>query len=179
MNRLISNQRLVLLLFTVLTLSFGASIVIAGDPFAPKINVPEDIDNRDMWVQMANSWEVPSKAAVGFPAYPGSFIVALAPAGTVISNDDTLKTLPSLTLVTEDEQAKVVAFYKDALKDWKYKNSYDMFDIFWIGPDDFNNMDVSQAMTIPNLVVFESITGEPNFMPEAKTAITIVYEPKE
>jgi hypothetical protein len=94
-------------------------------------------------------------------------------------NDDTIMTLPSITLATEDEQAKVVSFYKEKLKEWKYKNSFDMFDIFWDGPDEFNNMDMTQGMTIPNLVVFGSTDGEPNFMPEAKTAITIVYKPKK
>lgn len=166
----------VLLLVAV---SLGHSPVPAEEPFAPKIDLPEKLENRKVWVDLVESWNVPGKDEVGMPVYPGAFIVALLDGGSVVMNDDTIMTLPSITLATTDEQAKVVSFYKEQLKDWKYKNSYDMFDIFWIGPDEFNNMDMAQGMTIPNLVVFESTDGEPNFMPEAKTAITIVYKPKK
>jgi hypothetical protein len=160
-------------------LLLNPSIILAEDLFAPKINLPENIDNRDNWVDLVESWTVPSKEEVGLPAYPGAFIVALMDAQEMVMNDDTVMTLPSITLAAVDEQAKVVDFYKEHLKDWKYKNSFGMFDIFWLGPDDFNNMDMNQGMTIPNLVVFESTDGEPNFMPEAKTAITIVYKPNK
>jgi hypothetical protein len=158
---------------------FNSALVVAEEPFAPKITLPEKIENRDNWVNLVESWTVPSKEKVGIPAYPGAFIVALMDSGPMEVNDDTIMTLPSITLATEDEQAKVVSFYKEKLKEWKYKNSFDMFDIFWDGPDEFNNMDMTQGMTIPNLVVFGSTDGEPNFMPEAKTAITIVYKPKK
>jgi len=156
---------------------FSYFSVFAEELFAPKITLPEKMENRDTWVDMVNGWTVPSKVQVGLPAYPGAFIVALMDGGSMVVNDDTIATLPSITLSTFDDQAKVVSFYKEKLKDWKYKNSFDMFDIFWDGPDDFNNMDMTQGMTIPNIVVFESTDGEPNFMPEAKTAITIVYKP--
>ena len=82
-----------------------------------------------------------------------------------------------MTLATVDEPAKVAAFYKEKLKDWKYKNSFDMFDIFWKGPDDFDNFDVTQSSIIPNVVIFESMPSQSDMMPEAKTLITIVYEP--
>jgi len=170
------------LLLAVLLLGISllsSTTILAEDLFAPKINLPEKIDNRDNWVDLVESWTVPSKEEVGIPAYPGSFIVALMDAQAMVVNDDTIMALPSITLAVIDEQAKVVDFYKEELKDWKYKNSFGMFDVFWLGPDDFNNMDMNQGMTIPNLVVFESTDGEPNFMPEAKTAITIVYKPSK
>jgi hypothetical protein len=170
-------KKLPLLFFIICLMLFNSITILAEEPFAPKIDLPEKMENRKIWVDIVESWNVPSKAEVGLPAYPGAFIVTLMESKEVIMNDDTLISLPSMTLATTDDQAKVVSFYKEKLKDWKFKNSYDMFDIFWIGPDEFNNMDMSQAMTIPNIVIFGSTKGEPNFMPEAKTAITIVYKP--
>lgn len=179
MGSLTLTKRFLIAISLLGTLSFSSTTIIAEDLFASKINLPEGIENRDGWVKLVESWTVPSKEEVGIPAYPGAFIVALMEAQAMVMNDDTIMALPSITLATEDEQSKVVSFYKEKLKEWKYKNSFGMFDIFWIGPDDFNNMDMNQGMTIPNIAVFESTEGEPNFMPEAKTAITIVYNPEK
>ena len=152
---------------------------LAAELFAPKISLPDKMESRDYSVKLVESWNVPSKEEVGFPAYAGSFIIAMMEAGPMVANDDTVMALPSMTLATEDELAKVVSFYKEKLQDWKYKNSYDMFDIFWIGPDDFNNFDMTVGMTIPNVVIFEANSGQTDFMPKAKTTITIVYKPKK
>lgn len=173
------NGTLLMAVFLLGTMLLGHSTILAEEPFAPKIVLPEKMENRKNWVYLVESWNVPSQEEVGLPLYPGAFIVALMDSSTMVMNDDTIKTLPSMTLATTAEQAEVVSFYKEKLKDWKYKNSFDMFDIFWNGPDEFNNIDMTQGMTIPNLVVFESTDGEPNFMPEAKTTITIVYKPNK
>lgn len=173
------NKKLLFMIFIIFIMAFSTISIFAEEPFAPKIKLPEKMENRDIWVDMVNGWTVPSKEVVGLPVYPGAFIVALMDGGPMEVNDDTLMMLPSITMATVDDQAKVVSFYKEQLKDWKYKNSFDMFDIFWDGPDEFNNLDMTQGMTIPNIVVFGATEGEPNFMPEAKTAITIVYKPKK
>ncbi len=173
----ISHRKLFIVIFLLGVMALSYSTVVAEEPFAPKIKLPEKIENRANWVTLVDSWKVPSKEEVGLPVYPGAFIVALMQGGPIEVNDDTLVMLPLITMATVDDQAKVVSFYKEKLKDWKYKNTFDMFDIFWDGPDEFNNIDMTQGMTIPNIVVFESTDGEPNFMPEAKTAITIVYKP--
>ena len=95
----------------------------------------------------------------------------------MIANDEKYKTLPMLTLSTFDEPAKVAEFYKDKLKDWKYDRQFDMFDIFWKGPDDFNHLDIRQTAIVPNVIVFKSSPKLNEFMPDAKTQITIVFEP--
>ncbi len=153
------------------------SVAFADEPFAPKVNPSKKMANRQMYINLVKQWKVPGKNTVGLPPYPGAHIVALLESVEMTANDKKITSLPSMTLATVDEPAKVTAFYKDKLKDWKYKNSFDMFDIFWKGPDDFNNMDITQASTLPNVVIFESIPSQVDMMPEAKTLITIVYEP--
>ena len=172
------HKKMSLLIIFLLFVSLGLTVttVFADEPFAPKINLPKKLENRDMWENMVKNWVVPSKDEVGIPAYPGSIIVALKEKSWMEANGVKMDTLPAITLATSDEMAKVTAFYKEKLADWKYKNSYDMFDIFWTGKDDFNNMDITEAATIPNLSIMEAMSAQTDFMPDAKTAITIVYK---
>ena len=153
------------------------SVTFADEPFAPKVNPSKKMANRQMYVNLIKQWKVPSKNTVGLPPYSGAYIVALMESVEMTANDKKFTTLPAMTLATVDEPAKVAAFYKEKLKDWKYKNSFDMFDIFWKGPDDFDNFDITQSSIIPNVVIFESMPSQSDMMPEAKTLITIVYEP--
>ncbi len=174
------NQKNTSLLITfLLFISIGltASIALADELFAPKINLPKKLENRDIWENMVKNWVVPSKEEVGIPAYPGSFIVALKEKGWIEANGKKMDTLPAITLATSDKMAKVTAFYKETLKDWKHKNQMGMFDIFWTGKDDFNSMDVTESATVPNLIIVEAMSAQTDFMPDAKTAITIVFDP--
>jgi hypothetical protein len=158
---------------------FSYVSILAEEPFAPKITLPDKLENYVFWAKMVKDWKVPTEETVGIPAYPGAFIVALVDSGSMEANDEKIKTLPVLTLATEDEQIKVTAFYKEQLKDWKYKNSFDMFDIFWRGPDEFNNFDITQSMIIPNITILAAGAGEWDFMPTAKTKIIVVYKPQQ
>jgi hypothetical protein len=160
-------------------LVLSVATVLAGEAFAPAITPPEKMQDRDMWVGMIKQWKIPDKEAVAVPAYPGAYVVACMGASTMEANGEKSATLPALTLATEDDQAKVTAFYKKELADWSYKNSYDMFDIFWTGPEEFNNMDITQSAVTPNVTILAANAGQTDFMPTAKTAIIIVYKPVE
>lgn len=162
-------------LFVSMGLTFSSAL--ADESFAPKVKLPKKLENRDMWENMVKNWIVPSKEEVGIPSYPGSVIVALKEKGWMEANGEKMDTLPSLILATADEMEKVTAFYKENLKDWKHKNQMGMFDIFWTGKDDFNNMDITESATIPNMVIMEAMSAQTDFVPDAKTAITIVYKP--
>jgi hypothetical protein len=172
-NKHSSSIGLCLILVMVLTVL----TVLASEPFAPKVDLPKNLENRDMWANLVKQWVVPSKEEVGIPAYPGSVIVALKDKGWMEANNEKMDTLPAITLATEDEPAKVTAFYKEKLVDWKHKNQMNMFDIFWTGKDEFNNMDVTESSTTPNLVIMGAFSAQTDFLPGAKTAITIVYNP--
>ena len=169
-------------IFVVVALSQFAFVLtslvsIADESFAPKVNPPKNLSNRTMWVQMIEQWDIPSKDTVGLPAYPGAVIVAYKEAAEMTANDVKYETLPQLVLSTMDEPGKVAMFYKEKLKDWKYKREFDMFDVFWTGRDEFNNLDIRESMTIPNISIMESTAQTNEFMPEAKTKITIVFKP--
>ena len=165
------------LLACAIALSF--TTILAGESFAPKITLPEKMEDRDMWLNMVEQWEVPDKEAVAVPAYPGAYIVACVGASWMKSDGVKTETLPVITLATEDDQATVTAFYKKNLADWSYKDSFGMFDIFWTGPDEFDNLDMTQAAITPNITVLKATAGQTDFMPEAKTVIIVVYKPKE
>jgi hypothetical protein len=96
---------------------------------------------------------------------------------TKCSSSNNLDTLPVITLATMDKPAKATAFYQEKLSDWKYKNQMSMFDIFWTGKDEFDNMDITAAATIPNLIIMKAFSAQTDFLPGAKTAITLVYKP--
>lgn len=161
----------------IITVSVAVLTVFASEPFAPKVELPKKMENRGMWANMVESWVVPAKEEVGIPAYPGAVIVALKGKSWMEANGEKMDTLPAITLATMDEPAKVTAFYKEKLANWKYKNQMNMFDIFWTGKDEFNNMDITESATTPNLIIMGAFSAQTDFLPGAKTAITIVYEP--
>jgi hypothetical protein len=177
MRKFVKNHLLLTGLFLTAALGLINPAARAEEDFAPKIIPPKNMQNRDMWINVIKQWVIPSKSEVGIPAYPGAHIVGLSPAGEMTANDEKYPTLPAITLAAVDERAEVTAFYKEKLKDWKYKNQFGMFDIFWTGRDDFNSMDITQSATTPNVIVMEASSGQTDFMPNAKTAITIVYKP--
>ncbi|UCE41380.1 MAG: hypothetical protein JSV17_18440 [Candidatus Aminicenantes bacterium] len=177
MKRINKKNAFLIGMSMIMTMGLTVLSASAGEEFAPVVKLPEKLENRGMWVNMIKNWVVPSKEEVGIPAYPGSVIVALQGKSWMEANGEKMDTLPSLTLATKDEPAKVTAFYKEKLADWKHKNQMNMFDIFWTGKETFNNMDVTESATTPNLVIMEAFSAQTDFLPGAKTAITIVYKP--
>jgi hypothetical protein len=64
---------------------------------------------------------IPGQATVGAPAYPGARISAVSGGGF---------NLPSVTLLSADPEAKVLAFYKQALtpqQGWKWNEDLKLF----------------------------------------------------
>lgn len=177
MKNLIKKHSLVIGISLIMAMGLAVSTTLASESFAPKVDLPKNLENRDMWVNMMKNWVVPTQEEVGIPAYPGSVIVALKGKSWMEVNGEKTDTLPAITLATKDEPAKVMSFYKEKLADWKHKNQMGMFDIFWTGIEEFNNMDMTEASTIPNLVIMEAFSAQTDFLPGAKTAVTLVYKP--
>ena len=163
------------LLVTVLTLA--VDFVKAEEPFAPKVDPPQSLQDRAWWVDMIESWQIPGKSEVEVPAYPGAVIVSFQDTGKMSANGVDYETLPMMVLATADEPGKVLEFYKENMTDWKYKNSFGIADVFWKGTDDFNSMDVRVAATQPNVTIMEAMAAHTDFFPKAKAVITIVYTP--
>jgi hypothetical protein len=161
-----------------------AAVLVQGfllaEDFAPKVKPPKNMSNRSYWIKTMSEWKVPSTEEVGAPAYPGAFIVQMNGPTQMESNGTKLTTLPIVILETEDEPAKVAAFYKEKLTGWKYENKFGMFDVFWKGGEDFNFMDIDQAATRVNIIIQEPITSDSDrMMPTSKARIQIVYNPSK
>jgi len=163
------------------TVMFGLLIgFLLAEDFAPKVDPPKNLTDRSFWVKTIEAWKVPSASEVGVPAYPGAQIVQLNGPSKMESNGQEMNTLPIVILETEDEPAKVAAFYKEKLTGWKHENKFGMFDVFWKGSEDFNFMDIDQAATRANIIIQEPIASDPDrMMPTSKARIQIVYDPSK
>jgi hypothetical protein len=176
MTQLKTRKSLKVFVFVVLIGAISQSLIFSEEPFAPKVDPPKNMTNRDFWVKMAETWNIPGQSEVGFPAYPGAKIASFKAASKMTANGVEYQTLPAMILVAPDEKTAVTAFYKEQLKDWQYKNSYGMFDVFWTGGE-FNSMDVTDAATKPNVIVQDVLETFKEMMPDAKCQIQIVYNP--
>ena len=149
------------------------------DPFAPTVEPPEKIENREMWLNMIKKWKVPDKGTVGIPAYPGACIIHVQGHSTMRVNNKKIRTLPVITLATVDQPEKVVSFYKENLKGWNYSNDY-MSHAFWKEDGHFDPLDIRKTSIIPNLIIYDVSEDMPEVLiPDARSRIKIVYEPKE
>jgi hypothetical protein len=153
--------------YTILVSLIFCSILNAGEPFAPKVEVPKNPNNdNDLTLAIAflNDVIIPDKEEVGVPAYPEAkiFQTTKAQAGM----------LPTVRLLSEDAIKDVVAFYKEKLKDWKFKDYY--------GTQTFFKDDVQKAMFGQEPVIqIESADNFKKTMPSAHAVITIGYIPKK
>lgn len=165
----------IILVFLFMGLSFIN--LTAGEDFAKKVKLPKNMANRSMWETVVKNWKVPSKGEVGLPAYPGSFIIGVKGMSHMTANGKKYTTLPNIVLATTAEQKKVLKFYQEKLKDWHYKNDMDMFEVFWKGKGKFNSLDITQTATMVNIILMKANIPYTEYMPDAKTVITIVYKP--
>lgn len=149
------------------------------DPFAPLVEPPENIENREMWLKMIDQWKVPGKGTVGIPAYPGAYIVQVQEASGMTVNNKIIITLPMITLATVDQPEKVVNFYKEKLKGWNFSNDF-MSRAFWKDDDRFDPLDLRKTSSTPNLIIYDISEDMPEvLMPKARSRIKIAYKPKK
>lgn len=149
------------------------------DPFAPVVEPPENIENREMWLRLIDRWEVPTIGKVGIPPYPDAYIVQVQEASAITVNNKVIKTLPTITLATVDQPEKVVNFYKEKLKGWNYSNDF-MSRSFWKDDDRFDPLDLRKTSTTPNLIIYDIGEDMPEvLLPKARSRIKITYKPKK
>ncbi|RMG17837.1 MAG: hypothetical protein D6729_07970, partial [Deltaproteobacteria bacterium] len=86
--------------------------------------------------------------------------------------------LPFVTLASTDPVEKVRAFYKKALKGWKYSSEYGgMYHLFWKGKEEDKAIG---AATVPTVVISEAKPSAPHLrhVKGVKTEIQIYYGKK-
>lgn len=172
---------LVFLFFVINTSGFDQYYeeYFPDDPFAPKVEPPENIENRDMWLKMIEKLQVPTKGTVAIPAYPDAYIIQVQGASTMTVNNKVIKTLPNIILVTVDQPGKIVNFYKEKLKGWNYSNDF-MCRAFWKDDDTFDALDLRKTSATPNLIIYNVSEEMPEvLMPRARTRIKITYKPQK
>ncbi len=172
----INVKKLNVMILSILFMGFFFINLSANDSFAPKVKLPGNMENRSMWAKVIKDWKVPSKSEVGISAYPGAFIVGLKGVSHMTANGIKYNTLPAIVLATTIGQKKVTEFYKEKLNKWRYMNDMDMFDVFWNNSGKFNSLDIRQTATMPNIIIMEAGLPYTEYMPNAKTVITIVYK---
>jgi hypothetical protein len=111
---------------TLLAIGLGrTSMVSAGDAFAPKVEIPADARDHDRGL-VENS-VVPSRSAVGVPAYPGSRVLrttrGMREGG---DGEPEIEILPSVTLLAEADPETVAAWYAENLEGWKRESQMGM-----------------------------------------------------
>lgn len=178
-------KRLALILALIAPVVFTVGEVCA-EPFAPKLSTagikPAKQDElsvrlHGMTVKMMEASKVPDRATVPVPPYPGAKVSVALEANTMELNGKKIQCLPSMTLLSADPVEKVMAYYKQELKGFKYKKEFfGMSHLFWTGRDDLNSVDIENSCATTHVGI-QSQTPDV-FMPEAKTSIAIIYKPK-
>jgi hypothetical protein len=166
---------------------FLASVVQAGDPFAPMIPMAEKppkelgVSEKD-WEQMldlmaqqsAQDSSVPSKHEVGVPAPPNSFYFSSGDMGEI----------KFVSLVSQDEVDKLRKFYKDSLDQlpgWKWSDEFSIFH----KSEGSLTMQKIMSMSIPIIEVDEvnddtlawMFLADEKFKASLKSLVKITYYP--
>lgn len=149
----------------ILNLMLGTTM-LAGEPFASKVSTPENPENDPdlaLAILFVENVKVPDKEEVGVAAYPEAKIFQTTAAQAEM--------LPSVRLLSGDEIAQVVEFYKKELEGWKYKDFYGVH-MFYTGNEQDAMFGKIPVIQIEDAEKFKNISAT------AKSAITIMYNVK-
>ena len=92
-------------------------------------------------------------------------------------NDENIKTIAYVKLLSTDPVDKVVAWYKEQLASYGHKNAYGVAWVFWKGAGEYNSMDMTQSMTIENVQITDAtVIGYEDDLKGAKSVIEVSYE---
>jgi hypothetical protein len=167
----------------MITSAFWLPASHAGEPYAPKVDVPENVSQSSpeyLSVMIINAAQVPDKTVVDIPTYPGARVFQTRNASEMQANDKTYQTLPYIKLLSSDSPETIVGWYKDQLSEYTYEDVFSVAWVFWKGAGEFNGMDIRQRATVQNVGISEAIgaMGYDKIMEGAKSVIEVTYEPK-
>mgnify|MGYP005843325123 CR=1 FL=1 len=153
----------------------SVSGVAAAAPYADKIEVTSITSPISKMIIKAA--KVPDRSSVGIPCYPGAKIFQTRDKGEVEINGQRHKTLAYIKLLSTDPVDKIVAWYKEQLKEYTYEDAFGM-SVFWKGKGKFNGLDMRQRMTIQNVGISPAIDamGYDKDMKGARSVIETTYE---
>ncbi len=157
-------------------LSFCVSSFVIAEPYADKVQVTSS--TSPMSQMMIKGANIPDRALVEIPAYPGARIFQTREAGEMTMNDEVYKTLAYIKLLSTDPVEKIVAWYKEQLGTYTYEDVFGVSWVFWKGEGEFNGLDMRQRTTIQNVGVSETIAAMEydKDMKGVKSVIEVTYE---
>lgn len=144
-------------------------------PFAPLIELPEDISSSDisfLQAQTVKNSVVPSKEEVGLPAYPGAKILFTQSGSTTTINGINTQTPNRVFLGSTASSDKVIEYYANALEGWSQVRENDS--TIFVAESDMKNP--LEDLTIEKIIITADDPPR-NLMPEAQTNIDIYYNP--
>lgn len=170
-------MRTALSILTLLTLALTASPLWA-EPFAPKVDVPAAmLDSRhEAYTKAvgARDAEIPSRAEVGLPAFPGAKIMFTQRPTAWEINGKQLKTLHRIYMGSKQPKNEIVSFYKAKLPGWGHVDKGGVH-YFWKGNGPFDPFGESGVVT-PRVVVGEPFKHRKDpLMPDMQSVIEIYY----
>lgn len=92
-----------------------SGIVLAGQAFAPRPEIPADIADTYQ-AKSARDSVIPDQERVGIPAYPGAVVIRTY---AIDERPPKYQGLPIVELITTDDYRTVVDYYKKALPSWR------------------------------------------------------------
>ena len=151
------------------------SVVHADEPYAPKVEIPNNADPNSLAAMVVNAAKIPDKSEVEIPTYPGARVVQTKNT----DGSGTSGELPYIKLLSTDPPDKIVAWYRSQLKGYTYEDVFSVAWVLWKGEGKFNGMDIRQRMAIQNVGISEAMAamGYDEFMKGAKSVIEVTYEP--
>jgi hypothetical protein len=154
---------------------FYSSTIIAQTGKIPWIPLSKDAPNEIP----GRNGTAPTYEEIGIPIYPGAYLTSIYLASDSTDIDSTELPLPTIILVSSDNQEKVKTFYKKHLSEVDGWESFEDYNVFVKGL-------LSQALsrTVPTVAIREEtgqsydLTGaNPKIKSMLKTRIKILYQP--
>jgi len=119
---------------------------------------------------------IPSASDVNIPVYPGAQIMATMGAMEMTSNDEMITSYPSMSMLSADETAEVVAFYQEQLVGWKHKEFYGSHSL-WNGGEGSNPLDITGQFSLVSILPLSETESAREIWPEMRSRIDVRYEP--
>lgn len=146
--------------------------------YAPKLSMPSNPPNHSevpiaaMFLQSA---KVPQASDVNIPRYPDSMIMSTMSADQWGSDDPDTIQLPGMILLAPGDVQSVLAFYKEKLPDWQYKDFYGVHTL-WNGPEGSNPLDITAGHSILSISKIKEDDLQRVLWPEMQTKIDMMYD---
>jgi len=168
------------------TIWFVATVVFAGcvsaawaEPYAEVASLPpKNSEFYGLWEMTLSEIQVPERASVTVPPYPGARIVSVMKAGDPDVSGP--RATPKIVLLSVDGRKEIATFYRKALPGWK-QGSDQQADFFWTDSETFAIGPIAYKNT-PSVII-QDIKGmgpmdimEKSLMPQARTRITVIYK---